>query len=306
MLLSRARNARMVDMTLQFECVADIRCRLGESPVYDERTGTLYFVDILSRLIYRLHTESGALQNITMESEVCSLGLAASGRLIVALRDTVILFDPGTESGQELCRIEEDNPDARLNDGRVGPDGAFWVGTMDDRSDKEPIAALYRVDPSGEVDRKVEGLMVSNGLAWTADGERMFHSDSRGPWIDRWRFDAATGEMSERTRIAEPSVAVGRPDGGSCDVEGCYWSAGVSAGHLNRFAPDGHLLESHDVPVPAPTMPCFGGPDFSTIYLTSLREGRSGALLQRAPQSGAVFAAKMPVAGFPSWRFLDI
>ena len=53
-------------------------------------------------------------------------------------------------------------------------------------------------------------------------------------------------------------------------------------------------------------MPCFGGPDFRTIYLTSLREGRAAALLQRAPQSGGVFAAESPVAGFPSWRFLDI
>ena len=100
---------------------------------------------------------------------------------------------------------------------------------------------------------------------------------------------ASTGEgaISERTRIAEPEVAVGRPDGGSCDVEGYYWSAGVSAGHVNRFTADGSWSPATMLPVPAPTMPCFGGPDFRTLYLTSLREGRSAALLQRAPQSGA-------------------
>ena len=73
---------------------------------------------------------------------------------------------------------------------------------MDDRPGKEPIAALYRVDPSGKVERKVDGLVISNGLAWTADGEVMFHADSRGPWIDRWRFDRATGAISGRTRFA--------------------------------------------------------------------------------------------------------
>jgi sugar lactone lactonase YvrE len=134
----------------------------------------------------------------------------------------------------------------------------------------------------------------------------MFHADSRGPWIDRWQFDRRTGQMSGRTRIAEPGVAVGRPDGGSCDAEGYYWSAGVSAGHLNRYTSDGRLVASYETPVPAPTMPCFGGPGYRTLYLTSLREGRSGALLQRAPQSGAVFAAEAPVAGFPPWRFLDV
>ncbi len=293
-------------MTLHFTCVADVRCRVGECPLYDDRTGRLYFVDILSRLLYCREPESEELKTWSFESEVCSFGLAASGRLVVALRDGVVLFDPVTDQMQDLCQIEAGNPDTRLNDGRVGPDGAFWVGSMDDRPEKEPIAALYRVDPSGRVDCKVEGLTISNGLAWTADGEIMFHSDTRGPWIDRWLFDRATGEITGRTRFAEPDVAVGRPDGGSCDVEGYYWSAGVSAGHLNRFAPDGRLAETYDLPVPAPTMPCFGGPDFRTIFLTSLREGRAPSLLQRAPQSGAVFAASAPVAGFPSWRFLDI
>ena len=134
----------------------------------------------------------------------------------------------------------------------------------------------------------------------------MFFADSRGPWIDRWRFDRWTGTMSERTRFADPDEATGRPDGGSCDAEGFYWSAGVSAGRLNRFAPDGTLAEAYDVPVPAPTMPCFGGPGFATLFLTSLREGRSAELLERAPLAGALLAAPAPVAGFAAWRFLDV
>src|SRR3712207_9091319 len=62
----------------------------------------------------------------------------------------------------------------------------------------------------------------------------------------------------------------GRPDGGACDAEGFYWSAGVSAGRLNRFAPDGSVAQSHELPVPSPTMPCFGGPDFRSLFVTSL------------------------------------
>lgn len=292
-------------MTIEFTCIADTRCRIGESPVYDERANRIFFVDILSRQVFGLELASGHLGSWTFESEVGSLGLAASGRLVVALRDSVILFDPATEARQELCRIEADMP-TRLNDGRVGPDGAFWVGSMDDRPQKEPIGALYRVDSSGHVERKVEGLFVSNGLAWTADGEIMFHADSRGPWVDGWRFDRRTGQISGRRRFATLDEAVGRPDGGSCDAEGFYWSAGVSAGRLNRFAPDGRLAASYEVPVPAPTMPCFGGADFRTLYLTSLREGRAEDVLAKAPLSGGLLAAAAPVAGFPSWRFLDI
>ena len=145
-------------MTLEFTCVADLRCRVGESPLYDERTGRLYFVDILSRLLYCREPDADELRSWSFESEVCSLGLAASGRLVVALRDSIVLFEPSSEEMHELCAVEAENPGTRLNDGRVGPDGAFWVGSMDDRPDKEPIAALYRVDGSGQVERKVEGL----------------------------------------------------------------------------------------------------------------------------------------------------
>jgi len=293
-------------MTLAFTCIADLKLRTGESPVYDERIDRLYFVDIPSRRLFATDGAGGALRSWTFEMDVGSLGLAASGRLVLALRDRVILFDPATETREELASIEADTPHTRLNDGKVGPDGAFWVGSLDERPQKQPIAALYRVDPSGKVEQKIEGLITSNGLAWTADGEIMFHSDSRGPWIDRWRFDRRRGEIGERTRFATLDEATGRPDGGACDAEGFYWSAGVSAGRLNRFAPDGSLAAAYEVPVPAPTMPCFGGADFRTLYLTSLRDGRSPESLEAAPQSGGLFAARSPVAGFPPWRFLDI
>ena len=292
-------------MSPNFACIADLKCRIGESPVYDERTEILYFVDILGRRLYAMRLAGGELKSWSFDSEIGSLGLAASGRLVLALRHSVVLFDPPTEARQELCSIEDDRPETRLNDGKVGPDGAFWVGSMDDRPEKSPIAALYRVTGAGAVERKVEGLVVSNGLAWNAEGERMYHADSRGPWIDAWAFDRWTGEISGRRRFAEPSD-IGRPDGGACDAEGFYWSAGVSAGRLNRFAPDGTLARSFEAPVPAPTMPCFGGPDFRTLFLTSLREGRPAELLQEAPLSGGLFAAEAPVAGFAAWRFLDI
>jgi sugar lactone lactonase YvrE len=291
-------------MDLAFDCIADLKCRIGEGPVYDERASRLYFVDILGRRLFSMEWPSRTLRSWEFDSEVASLGLAASGRLVVALRKRVILFDPDSGSRQDLCTIEADLAETRLNDGKVGPDGAFWVGSMDDRPERQPIGALYRVDGAGRVERKVERVAVSNGLAWTADGEEMFHADTRGPWIDRWRFDRWTGEIADRARFAEPD-AEGRPDGGTCDAEGFYWSAGVSAGRLNRFAPDGRLVASIELPVPFPTMPCFGGDDFRTILLTSLREGRPAEALAAAPLSGGVFAAVAPVAGFAPWRFLD-
>ncbi len=287
------------------ECLVRMPCRVGESPVWDAEHGQLLWADILSREIYALEFATGRRRQWTFNGPVGSFGIARSGRLVVAIGNGVYLFDMRTEKLELLARVEEDRPTNRLNDGKVGPDGAFWVGSMDDRPTKEPVAALYRVTADGRVERKIDGLKISNGLAWSADGRTMFHSDSRGPWIDRWNFDAATGAISGRHRIRTLADEEGRPDGGATDVEGCYWSCGVSAGCINRFAPDGTLLARIPVPVPAPTMPCFGGPDMRTLFFTSLRDGLSQDTLARVPDSGSVFMMRVDVTGVPVGTFAD-
>jgi sugar lactone lactonase YvrE len=292
---------------MEFKPLTEDEFTAGESPVYDDRRDVLWFCDIAKHNLHSISLSTLALTTREFPSEVCSLGLGESGRIVVALRKEVGIFDPESDAYATLAAIETDRPETRLNDGKVGPDGAFWVGSMDDtnRSIKEPIAALYRVTASGEVERKIDELIVSNGLAFSPDGTAMFHSDTRGPWLDRWRFDPAMGAISERKRLAVLDDEVGRPDGGATDSEGNYWSAGVSASRLNRFSPDGRLLEGIAVPVAGPSMPCFGGPGLNRLFLTSLRN-RPKEQLDRYPLTGRIIVADSPVSGAPVSRFHDM
>lgn len=287
---------------LTFECLLDSRCDVAESPVFDEHRNCLFFVDIGRSALHRVELSGAGHVEWTVEGGACSAGLARSGRLVLAQRDRVVLFDPDVGAiTREIAAIEPDVADTRLNDGKVGPDGAFWVGTMHDVPDRRPVASLYRVSPDGAVERKVEGIVCSNGLAWSGDGALLFHSDSRGAWIDRWQFDPATGALSGRRRLAGLDEASGRPDGAATDAEAHYWSAGVSAGVVNRFSPEGRLVGTHRFPVPAPTMPCFAGPDLKTLLVTSLRPAGIG----EKNRSGGIFAARSPVAGVAVHRFDD-
>jgi sugar lactone lactonase YvrE len=224
---------------------------------------------------------------------------------VVALREAVVLFDPETGRSEALARVEHAVPQMRFNDGKVGPDGAFWVGSMDDRATKEPIAKLYRIDPGGRVDVAAEGLHIANGLAWDAAGATMYFSDSRGPWIDACDFDPATGRMSGRRRFATLTTELGRPDGATCDSTGCYWSAGPSASRINRFSSVGELLESLEIPNFRPTMPCFGGPELSTLYVTSLTQGLAPELIAQHELAGMVLSCSAGVRGLPTHRFAD-
>lgn len=276
--------------------------QLGESPVWDADQGRLLWCDITAGLILAADLKGAVTARWTFPGKVGSFGLCASGRLVVGVARSVCLFDPADGALTTLIALDHEPAVNRLNDGKVGPDGAYWVGTMDDRPDRQPQGTLYRVTADGKAEPRVTGMIVPNGIAWGPGGTVFYHSDSRGRWIDAYDFAPATGAWSNRRRIvADIAEEAGRPDGGACDVEGCYWSAGVSAGVLNRFSPEGRLLETVTLPFPAATMPCFGGEDMKTLFVTSHAEGAAAG----HPESGRLAVLRLAVAGVPVGKFAD-
>ncbi|MBN9671483.1 SMP-30/gluconolactonase/LRE family protein [Roseibium aggregatum] len=246
--------------------------QLAECPTWDDRQNRLLWADIQGRTIQSMDWETRDITTWHFDNEVGSFGLTDDDRLVVAVWDKVLLFDPQTQSSEILAEVQADEPRTRLNDGKVGPDGAFWVGTMDIESPREPIAGLYRVDGHGEVHEIRDELQCSNGLAWTPDGTYMYHADSSPGWIEYYSFAPETGTLGSKMLYAQQTNKTGRPDGATVDSEGNYWSAGVSAGLLNCFAPDGNLLHAIKMPVDKPTMPCFCGPDLDQLIVTSIKQ----------------------------------
>jgi sugar lactone lactonase YvrE len=292
---------------LLIEFITTDRHELGECPTWDEKSQSLLWASITDGTIHRLEVATGRRESWSFDSSVGSFGLCSSGRFVVALRDQVVLFDPATGRRDLLARFSHPVEGMRLNDGKVGPDGAFWVGSMDDRKNpiRETIGKLYRIDATGRVDIVAEGIRISNGLAWNAAGTMMYFSDSRSLWVDAFDFDPATGEASRRRRFLTLTDEIGRPDGATCDTDDNYWSAGVTGSRINCFSPAGVLLTSYDVPTFRPTMPCFGGADFQTLYVTSLREGLSQGQVDANPNAGGTISFRPGASGFPTLRFRD-
>lgn len=285
-----------------FELVWDSRCTVGESPVWDSAARRVLFCDIQAKRINAYSVDGGAQQSWQLPEVVGSFGLCRSGRLVVALRHRVVLLDPHTGAVTPLTDPVDEPPTNRMNDGKVGPDGCFWVGSMDESRPRKPTGALYRVTPDGKIERKAEGYAVSNGLAWSPDGRTMYHADSTSGIIETWDFDVASGRLANHRVLATLSNEEGRPDGAACDVDGNYWAAGVSAGCINKFSPQGKLLEKLPFPVPRPTMPCFAD---GQLYVTSLREGLPAEMLEKFPALGGLFRAPVTARGAPVGVFAD-
>ena len=279
---------------------------LGESPLWHPVEQVLYWCDIPGRQLNRFDPVNMQHDRWQFAVEPSCCAPLLGGGLLLAMRDGLWRFD--TLSG-ERARIAEppyDMATERFNDGKADAQGRFWVGTIDDQ--RQPRAALY-CWASGQLQRLAAGITVSNGLAFSPGGRTMYWADTQAHAVYAFDLDSSSGRLSRRRvfqqflpRAEGQAIEAygGRPDGAAVDAEGAYWVAMYEGQRLLRFAPDGALLTDLALPVRCPTMPCFGGPDLKTLYITSAREGRPAAELAAQALAGCVLQLRVPVAGLPA------
>lgn len=280
-----------------FAPVLDFQAALGECPLWSVAEQVLYFVDIKRCRIHRFDPATGILDTMTLPEEVGCIGLVEGGGFIAGLRSGLWLLYRNGVPQKKLADNPEDQTISRFNDGGVDPAGRFVAGTVDETRERG-IASLYRYDSSG-LSRLAEALLTSNGVAFSPDGKRLYHSDTLRYTLYTWDYDPASGEATNRQVFARfgSETDKGRPDGGAVDAEGCYWTALFEGGRVQRYGPDGTLLAEYPVPAKCPTMIAFGGPDMKTLYCTSASIGRPAEELAEYPHSGALFSMRTDVAG---------
>jgi sugar lactone lactonase YvrE len=280
---------------------------LGESPTWWAEQGALYWTDIPGKTLHRWRPADQQHQQWAFETEVGSFAPLPGGELLLALRSGLERFDPASGRREPLQAAPYDTRQQRFNDGKADALGRFWVGTLCDP--REPAqAALYRWS-APKLERVVGDISVSNGLAWSPDGRTMYWSDTHAATINAFDFDGSDGSLSRRRVFAQfpkkqpgQDLATygGRPDGAAVDVEGHYWVAMFEGQRLLRFNPDGSLRQAFELPTRCPTMPCFGGHDLRTLYITTARENRPDAELAAQPLAGCVLTMRVDVPGLPA------
>ena len=294
---------------------------LGESPFWHPDEERLYWVDILGFNIHRLHLATGVQESWEMPQEPCCIAPAKSGGLVMALRDGFYRGKVWGASVEPLATVGTGHLDFavqthRFNDGKCDSQGRFWCGTMNETRAAND-GTLYSLDISAEQDGKplvkkqATGMTVSNGLAWSKDDRTMYWSDSFGHTLHAFDWDAKSNALTNRRvlkdfpRKGEEAVYGGRPDGAAMDAEGNYYVCLMEGQGILKLAPDHTELARIPAPVRFPTMPCFGGADLKTLFVTSLRENRTPQELAEQPDLGHVFATNMDVAGAPVNFFKD-
>ena len=279
---------------------------LGESPLWHPVEQALYWCDIPGHQLHRYRPETGEHRQWDLPSEpACCVPLAGGG-VLLAMRDGIWRFDARSGQRSLVAAPPYDPAGERFNDGKADAQGRFWVGTIDDQ--REPRAALYCLS-GGRVERRADGITASNGLAFSPDGATMYWADTKAHAVYAFVLDGRDGSLSRRRVFqqfafradGQPLASYGgRPDGATVDAEGAYWVAMFEGQRLLRFSPGGELLAELPLPVRCPTMPCFGGADLKTLFITTARAHRPEHELAQQPLAGCVLQLRVAVPGLPA------
>lgn len=279
------------------DCVCPIAARLGEGPLWSARERAVWFVDIKGRCIHRYDASARTTRTWQAPQDVGFIVAASGERFICGLKSGLYRFAPENGGFQLIAPVDHDRPRNRLNDAHVDAAGRLWFGTMDD-DEVNPTGALYRFDARG-LHRCDDGYVITNGPATSPDGRTLYHIDTLERVI--YSFDlSAGGSLSARRVFARVTEPDGYPDGPAVDAEGCVWIGLYGGWGVNRYSPQGELLNKLPLPVANCTKPLFGGEDLRTLYVTSAWKGLAAE--QRAQQSlaGGLFAVRVDTPGLPT------
>ncbi len=288
-------------------CLAPTGDLCGEAATWSADEDRVYWVDINRFLLHRLDLGTSAVTSHLFDEPVVALSLTdVDGTLLVTLASKLVFLRVDTDERTDLGVALPGAPDVRFNDGRTDPRGTFWVGSMannvgpngENRDVWEGMGKLFRFRMGAELEEMESGIGISNTLCWAPDGRTFYFGDTLKNEIRAYPYDPATGDIGP----GAPHFAGferGLPDGSTIDRDGFIWNCRFGGGCIVRIAPDGSVDRVIDMPVKNITTCTFGGPDLSTLFVTtaSLAKAETDRL------AGSLFAVRTDTAGLPENRF---
>ncbi len=281
----------------------EITAQLGEGSFWNYPTQELFWVDILSKKLYRYHPESQTNMGYDMPSFIGTVVPQTDSTAVVALSDGIYIKDMKNGTLTLLSNIEADQPTNRFNDGKADPNGNLWVGSMD-LEEKNPTAKLYRVNPNGVVTAMLDSITISNGLVWTKEANTFYYIDTPTMKVRAFDYDATTSNISNGRVVVNVPAELGYPDGMAIDSEDKIWVALWNGNAVVRFDPlTGEVMQKIQVPAHNVTSCAFGGADLDVLYITTASIDMTEEEHRTYPLAGSVFKVVPGVKGVPTAQF---
>ena len=285
----------MVDIT----CVVDAKANLGEGTFWEQAEQVLWWIDIWGSLIHRYDPSTGIDDTWTAPEHLGCLATRAKGGLIVSMVSGFYFFDPKTGKFDAIVDPEADLSETRFNDGKTDRQGRFWSGTVFEVPGQKarPLGSLWRLDADLTAHKLFNGIVSSNGLAWSPDSRTMYFTDSGTPIVRRYDFDPATGQVDNERVFFDVTPEGKLVDGSTIDAEGCYWTTLPGVSKVCRYDPDGKIMQTILLPTDLPTCCEFGGKDLDILYVTTAILNRPAEHFKGQHNPGGLFAIDVGTKG---------
>jgi L-arabinonolactonase len=305
-------NAKDGDASImkpKIECAVKSDDIAGETPIWSVEEKALYWIDVVKPRIHRFDPATRSVRTMDLKETIGAIGFRGPGKLVAAMRTGFYFVDFSAGKVEHIYDPEPTLPDNTLNDGRCDRQGRFWSGSgwygTDDvaseatRLPTEPTAALYRMDRDHSVHLILDGIKETNTIAWSPDNKTIYIGDSGFGIIYAFDFNAERGSISNRREFARTKHGEMFHDGSAIDSEGYLWTAIFNGWCIHRYAPDGTIDRKIELPVQRPTSCGFGGPNMSTLYVTTATWTLSDEQIRQQPLAGSLLSFETGVKGLP-------
>ncbi|GEA12753.1 hypothetical protein KUL49_31280 [Alteromonas sp. KUL49] len=266
---------------------------LGESPLWSSKEQCWYYVDIANGVVFR--RKNGVTTVVSDSHQNVSNLVNTQKGLLATAEDQILQVIPDTDNVKLLLKIAQSS-DLRTNDGSVGPDGRYWFGTME----KNPSGLhgkIYSLSSNGKLRLQGEGIGIPNTFVWL-NSESILISDSfLKITYEVDLLDCGKLDWDNRKVWLDLRNTNGTPDGGTLDENGDVWIAIWGGAAVQKYSPDGVLLDKLSLRALQPTSCAFGGTDLNELLVTTATEDLSVQQLDDFPDSGRVIHLNMDVKG---------
>ncbi|MDE1548326.1 SMP-30/gluconolactonase/LRE family protein [Jeotgalibaca caeni] len=260
---------------------------LLEGPHWDEKNQLLYVVSIEDHFVYAIDPATGAVESYPTDGPVGCAVIDEDGMILEAEQDGIFRIDSKTKEKHFVSQPRTDDR-MRFNDGKLDPKGRLLVGTMGLEGSYEGEANLYAVEKDGSFKTVIEGVTLSNGLAWTEDGKTMYFIDTPTKKVGQYAYDVASGTATFEKYVVEITDG-SSPDGMCIEPDGTIWVAQYGGHKVSHWNPaTGEKLGEVKVPAKNVTSCCIGGAKMDYLYITTAKDGE----LEEA-MSGGLFRVKL-------------
>ena len=275
-------------------CIWKSRSTLGEGVLWVASLNSIFFVDIKKKQILTLNYKTKRKKIFKLNKEIGFISQIKDNIFILGLKSELRIVNMKNFETLFSKNIELNEPNNRINDGKVDPIGRLWFGTMDNL-EKKQSGSLYCLDSDLRLKKVDDNYFITNGPAFL-NKNNFYHTDSRKKIIYKININNKL-KILKKTVFVRFNKEEGSPDGMTTDIKNNLWVCHYHGACISVYNLRGHKIYKIKLPAKNITSCTFGGPKNNHLFISTALKDMNDKEIKKYPLSGSLFRVKLDLKG---------